>query len=39
MDGDDLGRLLDCAIAGADYVKGNRFLSRRTIGNMPRLRI
>lgn len=38
MDGRDLSRLLDCAIAGADYVKGNRFLDCRTIGCMPRLR-
>jgi glycosyltransferase involved in cell wall biosynthesis len=38
MDGRDLSRLLDCAIDGADYVKGNRFLSRRTIRKMPRLR-
>lgn len=38
MDGRDLSRLLDCAIAGADYVKGNRFLDSRTIGRMPRLR-
>lgn len=34
MDGRDLSGLLDCAIAGADYVKGNRFLSR-TISCMP----
>jgi glycosyltransferase involved in cell wall biosynthesis len=38
MDGRDLSRLLDCAIDGADYVKGNRFLSRKTIRTMPRLR-
>jgi glycosyltransferase involved in cell wall biosynthesis len=38
MDGRDLSRLLDCAIAGADYVKGNRFLDSRTIDCMPRLR-
>lgn len=38
MDGRDLSRLLDCAIDGADYVKGNRFLDRDTIGRMPRLR-
>lgn len=38
MDGRDLSRLLDCAIAGADYVKGNRFLDSRTIGRMPRFR-
>ncbi len=38
MDGRDLSRLLDCAVDGADYVKGNRFLDRDTIGRMPRLR-
>lgn len=38
MDGCDLSRLLDCAIDGADYVKGNRFLSHETIGRMPRTR-
>jgi len=38
MDGRDLSRMLDCAIAGADYVKGNRFLDNRTIDCMPRLR-
>lgn len=38
MDGRDLSRLLECAIDGADYVKGNRFLDRDTIGRMPRLR-
>jgi glycosyltransferase involved in cell wall biosynthesis len=42
MDGRDLSRLLDCAIDGADYVKGNRFLDRQTIGQtirkMPRMR-
>jgi glycosyltransferase involved in cell wall biosynthesis len=38
MDGRDLSRLLEGAIDGADYVKGNRFLSRQTIGKMPRLR-
>ncbi len=38
MDGRDLSRLLDCAIDGADYVKGNRFLSRQTIRKMPRVR-
>jgi glycosyltransferase involved in cell wall biosynthesis len=38
MDGRDLAALLDCAIGGADYVKGNRFLHRDTIGRMPRLR-
>lgn len=34
MDGSDLSRLLDAAIDGADYVKGNRFLSK-TISCMP----
>ena len=38
MDGRDLGFLLDRAIAGADYVKGNRFLDSSTIGCMPRAR-
>ncbi|HWO02235.1 MAG TPA: glycosyltransferase family 2 protein [Blastocatellia bacterium] len=38
MDGEDLGALLDRAIAGADYVKGNRFLDTTTIGRMPRAR-
>lgn len=38
MDGRDLSRLLNCAIDGADYVKGNRFLSLDTIGRMPRTR-
>src|SRR5437868_5564587 len=28
MDGGDLHRLLDCAIDGSDFVKGNRFLSQ-----------
>lgn len=34
MDGRDLSRLVDCAIEGSDYVKGNRFLSQ-TISCMP----
>lgn len=38
MDGCDLHRLLDMAIAGADYVKGNRFLHTETISLMPFLR-
>lgn len=38
MDGRDLSSLLDCAIEGADYVKGNRFLDRESVGCMPRLR-
>ena len=28
MDGHDLAGLLDCALSGAEYVKGNRFLHR-----------
>ncbi|MFY9609532.1 MAG: glycosyltransferase family 2 protein [Blastocatellia bacterium] len=35
MDGCDLDRLLDRAMAGADYVKGNRFLDSKTICSMP----
>ncbi|HJQ26225.1 MAG TPA: glycosyltransferase family 2 protein [Blastocatellia bacterium] len=35
MDGRDLPALLDAAIAGADYVKGNRFLHRESLGAMP----
>lgn len=35
MDGRDLTALLDRAIAGADYVKGNRFLHTQTISAMP----
>jgi glycosyltransferase involved in cell wall biosynthesis len=35
MDGRDLWRLLESAIRGADYVKGNRFLDRATISRMP----
>jgi glycosyltransferase involved in cell wall biosynthesis len=38
MDGHDLSRLLDSAIEGADYVKGNRFLDRGSISEMPPLR-
>jgi glycosyltransferase involved in cell wall biosynthesis len=38
MDGDDLPALLDCAIAGADYVKGNRFLHLASISAMPACR-
>jgi glycosyltransferase involved in cell wall biosynthesis len=38
MDGRDLFRLLDRALKGIDYVKGNRFLGSDTIGCMPRLR-
>jgi glycosyltransferase involved in cell wall biosynthesis len=39
MDGQDLHRLLDCAIDGADYVKGNRFLHRDSISAMPLMRL
>src|SRR5262245_62052852 len=35
MDGGDLYRLLDAAIAEADYVKGNRFLESTTLASMP----
>jgi glycosyltransferase involved in cell wall biosynthesis len=35
MDGRDLPRLLDRAICGVDYVKGNRFLHTETISRMP----
>jgi glycosyltransferase involved in cell wall biosynthesis len=35
MDGGDLPALLDAAIAGADYVKGNRFLHRESLSAMP----
>ncbi|MGA9769410.1 MAG: glycosyltransferase family 2 protein [Blastocatellia bacterium] len=35
MDGRDLSALLDRAITGADYVKGNRFLDRGSIRAMP----
>jgi glycosyltransferase involved in cell wall biosynthesis len=35
MDGQDLWRLLECALNGADYVKGNRFLHTESIGCMP----
>ncbi|HXU09374.1 MAG TPA: glycosyltransferase, partial [Blastocatellia bacterium] len=38
MDGDDLSRLLDRAIAGIDYVKGNRFLNVISVRTMPRIR-
>jgi hypothetical protein len=38
MDGRDLHRLLERALSGADYVKGNRFLNSGSIGNMPRSR-
>lgn len=35
MDGRDLSALLDRAIGGIDYVKGNRFLHRGSISAMP----
>jgi len=38
MDGSDLSALLDRALAGADYVKGNRFLKSDSIDCMPRIR-
>jgi len=38
MDGRDLVRLLERALNGAEYVKGNRFLDSESIGCMPRLR-
>jgi glycosyltransferase involved in cell wall biosynthesis len=39
MDGRDLPALLDAAIAGADYVKGNRFLHRESLSAMPLTRL
>jgi len=39
MDGRDLPGLLDAAIAGADYVKGNRFLHRESLSAMPLARL
>src|SRR5215471_18384400 len=38
MDGRDLHKLLDCALTGIDYAKGNRFLKSDSIDCMPRLR-
>jgi len=38
MDGRDLFRLLERALNGAEYVKGNRFLDSESIGCMPRHR-
>ncbi|HKY04215.1 MAG TPA: glycosyltransferase family 2 protein, partial [Blastocatellia bacterium] len=35
MHPDDLPRLLDRAIDGADYVKGNRFLHKESLASMP----
>jgi len=39
MDGADLPGLLDAAITGADYVKGNRFLHRESLSAMPLARL
>jgi glycosyltransferase involved in cell wall biosynthesis len=38
MDGRDLHALLDRAITGIDYVKGNRFLHPQSISRMPAMR-
>jgi glycosyltransferase involved in cell wall biosynthesis len=38
MDGRDLYRLIDRAVNGAEYVKGNRFLDSEGIGDMPLVR-
>ena len=38
MHGNDLSRLLDRAIEGADYAKGNRFLNAESVKAMPRIR-
>jgi len=38
MDGRDLPALLDRAIGGADYVKGNRFLHPQSLASMPAAR-
>jgi glycosyltransferase involved in cell wall biosynthesis len=38
MDGDDLARLIDRALTGVEYVKGNRFLDSQTITEMPWIR-
>lgn len=38
MDPRDLARLLESALKGTEYVKGNRFLDSKSIRNMPRLR-
>lgn len=39
MDGRDLEALLDRAASGVDYVKGNRFLHRETLSEMPLVRL
>jgi hypothetical protein len=38
MDGRDLYKLIDCALTGVEYVKGNRFLESASISCMPRTR-
>ncbi|HEX8185205.1 MAG TPA: glycosyltransferase family 2 protein, partial [Blastocatellia bacterium] len=38
MDGRDLSKLLDRAITGVDYVKGNRFLHSQSLSSMPAAR-
>lgn len=38
MDGRDLVRLLDDALNGIEYVRGNRFLNSLSVASMPRLR-
>ena len=38
MDGRDLASLLERALTGVEYVKGNRFLDSESIRSMPRLR-
>jgi glycosyltransferase involved in cell wall biosynthesis len=38
MDGRDLSKLVDRALSGVEYVKGNRFLNSETIGAMPLFR-
>ena len=38
MDGRDLSRLLERALKGVEYVKGNRFLDPESVGCMPCLR-
>ena len=39
MDGRDLEALLDRAASGVNYVKGNRFLHRDTLSEMPLIRL
>ena len=39
MDGRDLEALLERAACGVDYVKGNRFLHRETLSEMPLMRL